>query len=139
MNSFFILDDCNRVVIANSSEMDTDFINANYVNMTIPNDCVNRYIATQGPLPNTIYEFWRMVQQESSNFIVMLTTIFERGRIKCEQYWPHLNEVMQLTETFSIELIDETTDDTDSFVLRNILLVDDAVSPSWFLVISHNL
>lgn len=124
-------DDCNRVVIANTPKDDTDYINANYVNMTIPNDCVNRYIATQGPLPNTIIAFWRMVQQESSNFIVMLTTIMERGRIKCSQYWPQLNDEMHLTKTFSIKMLREESDCTDSYVLRNILLSDSAVSKKY--------
>lgn len=121
------LDDCNRVVIANAADTETDFINANYVNMIIPNDCVNRYIATQGPMTNTVLEFWRMVQQESSNFIVMLTTIIERGRVKCFQYWPSIDEEMELSPTFSVKLLDETTDSTGSYVLRNIALNDKVV------------
>lgn len=120
--------DCNRVVIVNTADTKTDYINANYVNMVIPNDCVNRYIATQGPMQNTIVEFWRMVQQESSNFIVMLTTILERGRMKCVQYWPSLNDEMKLSPTFSIKLLSENSDPTDSFVLRKIALSDSAVS-----------
>lgn len=115
------------MVIVNSIEAETDYINANYVNMSIPNDCVNRYIATQGPLPNTVLEFWRMVQQESSNFVVMLTTIMERGRVKCHQYWPQLNEEMQLSSTFAIKLLTEEVDSTDSYVLRSIMLTDAAV------------
>lgn len=95
---------------------------------------MNRYIATQGPMENTIVEFWRMVQQESSNFIVMLTTIIERGRVKCDQYWPALNEEMQLSPTFSIKLISECSDSTDSYVLRKIALSDSAVSKFDLLV-----
>lgn len=116
-------------MIVNTADTKTDYINANYVNMNIPNDCVNRYIATQGPMQSTILEFWRMVQQESSNFIVMLTTILERGRVKCAQYWPSsLNEEMQLSPTFSIKLISESCDATDSYVLRKISLSDSQVS-----------
>lgn len=116
------------MVIVNTGDLDTDYINGNYVNMNIPNDCVNRYIATQGPLQNTVLEYWRMVQQESSNFIVMLTTIMERSRMKCFQYWPQMGEVMQLSNTFSLKLLKETTDPTDSYVLRNFMLIDAAVS-----------
>lgn len=115
-------------MIANTADTGTDYINANYVNMMIPNDCVNRYIATQGPMQNTMLEFWRMVQQESSNFIVMLTTIIERGRVKCAQYWPSMNEEMQLSPTFSIKLLSECSDATDSYVLRKIALSDSEVS-----------
>lgn len=96
--------------------------------MEIPNDCVNRYIATQGPLANTVVDFWRMVQQESSNLVVMLTTVIERGRIKCHQYWPDENEQMELTPTFTIICLKEEIDSSDSFIFRDFLLCDSVVS-----------
>lgn len=66
-----------------------DYINANFVNMEIPvSGIVNRYIAAQGPLPNTAVDFWMMVWEQKSSLIVMLTTQSERGRVKCHQYWP---------------------------------------------------
>lgn len=123
---FAVLDDCNRVIVANAN--DTGYINANYINMEIPNDCVNRYIATQGPLANTVVDFWRMVQQESSNLVVMLTTVMERGRIKCHQYWPDVNEQMELTSTFTIKCLKEEVDASNSFVFRDFLLCDSVVS-----------
>ncbi|KAM3188519.1 hypothetical protein ACTXT7_000073 [Hymenolepis weldensis] len=49
---------------------------------------VPRYIATQGTLSNTIVDFWRMVWQEHSAIIVMITKEVERGRNKCARYWP---------------------------------------------------
>lgn len=118
-------DDCNRVLLANTN--DTGYINANYINMEIPNDCVNRYIATQGPLANTVVDFWRMVQQESSNLIVMLTTVLERGRIKCHQYWPDEGDQLELTPTFSVKCLREETDVTECFVFRDFLLCDHLV------------
>lgn len=96
--------------------------------MKIPNDCINRYIATQGPMENTVLDFWRMIQQENSTLIIMLTTIIERGRNKCFQYWPSLKEDMKLSETFSITLLSECTDATESYVLRRIALNDSVVS-----------
>ncbi|KAM5152684.1 tyrosine-protein phosphatase non-receptor type 4 [Mantella aurantiaca] len=66
-----------------------DYINANYINMEIPSSSIiNRYIACQGPLPNTCPDFWQMAWEQGSSMVVMLTTQVERGRVKCHQYWP---------------------------------------------------
>lgn len=132
--ALFVSDDCNRVIVVNAN--DTGYINANYINMEIPNDCVNRYIATQGPLPNTVLDFWRMVQQESSNLVVMLTTILERGRMKCHQYWPDEGEQFELTPTFTLKCLKEEIDSCDSFVFRDFLLCDNIVSSQMSMSLS---
>jgi netrin-G3 ligand len=46
------------------------------------------FIATQGPVPDSIGDFWRMVWEQNSHIIVMLTKLEEDGRLKCHQYWP---------------------------------------------------
>lgn len=117
--------DCTRVVLLNAES--GDYINANYVNMEIPPTCtINRYIATQGPLSTTVNDFWRMVQQESSHLVVMLTTVMERGRPKCHQYWPSADEEpLQLSEGFSIKCLSEKPDETGSFVFRDLVMTDE--------------
>jgi len=72
-----------------------DYINANHVVMEIPGSgIVNRYIATQGPLSSTCVDFWYMVWEQESPLVIMLTTVVERGRVKCHQYWPHLHSTV---------------------------------------------
>lgn len=116
--------DCTRVVLLNAES--GDYINANYVNMEIPTGTINRYIATQGPLSTTVNDFWRMVQQESSHLVVMLTTVMERGRPKCHQYWPSADEdPLQLSEGFSIKCLSEKPDETGSFVFRDLVMTDE--------------
>lgn len=39
------------------------------------------YIATQGPLPETRNDFWKMILQQKSPIIVMLTQCNERRRV----------------------------------------------------------
>ncbi|XP_010294617.1 PREDICTED: tyrosine-protein phosphatase non-receptor type 3, partial [Phaethon lepturus] len=69
--------DATRIVLQGAE----DYINANYVNMEIPSvGIVNRYIATQGPLPHTCVHFWQVVWDHKLSLIIMLTTLTERGR-----------------------------------------------------------
>uniref|UniRef100_A0A1Q3FV89 protein-tyrosine-phosphatase n=1 Tax=Culex tarsalis TaxID=7177 RepID=A0A1Q3FV89_CULTA len=51
-------------------------------------DLFKTYIATQGCLANTIQDFWNMIWQENTRVIVMTTKEIERGKKKCEKYWP---------------------------------------------------
>ncbi|XP_037016924.2 tyrosine-protein phosphatase non-receptor type 7 isoform X1 [Artibeus jamaicensis] len=67
------------------SREDGDYINANYIRGYDGQEKV--YIATQGPMPNTVSDFWEMVWQEGASLIVMLTQLRE-SKEKCVHYWP---------------------------------------------------
>uniref|UniRef100_G1S6N7 Tyrosine-protein phosphatase non-receptor type n=1 Tax=Nomascus leucogenys TaxID=61853 RepID=G1S6N7_NOMLE len=99
-----------------------DYINASYVNMEIPAaNLVNKYIATQGPLPHTCAQFWQVVWDQKLSLIVMLTTLTERGRTKCHQYWPDPPDVMD-HGSFHIQC--QSEDCTIAYVSREMLVTN---------------
>ncbi|XP_062324074.1 receptor-type tyrosine-protein phosphatase kappa [Osmerus eperlanus] len=110
--------DHSRVILqAMEDDPSSDYINANYIDVSgasVPSSLGQRvrhttpsliwlyrdgyqrpshYIATQGPVHETVYDFWRMVWQEQSACIVMVTNLVEVGRVKCYKYWPDDAEV----------------------------------------------
>ncbi|XP_065105721.2 receptor-type tyrosine-protein phosphatase delta isoform X19 [Paramisgurnus dabryanus] len=72
----------------------SDYINANYIDGYRKQ---NAYIATQGALPETFGDFWRMIWEQRSANIVMMTKLEERSRVKCDLYWPNRG-----TETYGL-------------------------------------
>ncbi|KAF9954593.1 hypothetical protein BGZ72_004458 [Mortierella alpina] len=77
--------DHTRVKIQETEDGLDDYINASFLR---PPFGEKSYIATQGPLPSTFLDFWKIVWEQNSRVIVMLTREMEMGRIKCHQYWP---------------------------------------------------
>ena len=69
------------------ADISDSYINANYINSAVKaNDQV--FIATQGPLPTTRENFWRMIVQENVPLILNLTKVKENGKVRCDTYWP---------------------------------------------------
>jgi netrin-G3 ligand len=98
--------DHSRVILQSiDGILGSDYINANYLDGYRKQ---NAYIATQGPLPNTFADFWRMIWETNSACVVMMTKLEERNRLKCDQYWPtrgtEVYGSIQVTLTDFIEL-----------------------------------
>lgn len=80
-----------RVVLGTPGEnADDDYINASHMNGLLPGS--PNFICAQGPNVQSIGHFWKMVVQQHARVIVMVTNLVEKGREKCEQYWPDLNQ-----------------------------------------------
>eukprot|EP00066_Takifugu_rubripes_P024682 XP_011613948.1 PREDICTED: receptor-type tyrosine-protein phosphatase epsilon-like isoform X3 [Takifugu rubripes] len=108
--------DFNRVILSMRRGQEfTDYVNASFIDGYRQKDY---YIATQGPLPHTVDDFWRMVWEWKCHSIVMLTELQEREQDKCCQYWPAEDSVAY--GDYKVELKGDTLCDT--FSLRDLVL-----------------
>lgn len=74
---------------------DSDYINASFVKGISDTP---EYIATQGPLECTLYDFWKMVLEQNATVIVMLAQFYEQKREKCYKYFPNDHEQMEIED-----------------------------------------
>ncbi|XP_071850013.1 receptor-type tyrosine-protein phosphatase delta-like isoform X2 [Apostichopus japonicus] len=110
--------DHSRVILASVEDIpESDYINANYCDGYRKQ---NAYIATQGPLPETLADFWRMVWEQRSVTIVMMTKLEERNRVKCDQYWPSRGQ--EIYGHIQVALLDVT--ELASYTVRTFALVN---------------
>ena len=82
-------------LIALPNDPASSYINANFVRSY--DGTPNRFICTQGPLPDTVVAFWRMVLEHGVDCIVMATGLEEKGEKKCEAYFPRTPSTPPLT------------------------------------------
>ncbi|KAJ6657947.1 hypothetical protein lerEdw1_001737, partial [Lerista edwardsae] len=82
-----------------TSDKDSHYINANFIKGVYE---PRAYIATQGPLPTTVVDFWRMIWEYKVQLVVMACMEFEMGKKKCERYWVEVDESPLQLGPFSI-------------------------------------
>ncbi|CAG4985001.1 unnamed protein product [Colias eurytheme] len=94
-------------------------VQRNIVNGDPENVYSKLYIATQGCLSTTIYQFWSMIWQEDVRIIIMTTKEIERGKVKCERYWPELNKT-EVIKKYTI--YNESESSTQDYTLRRFVV-----------------
>ncbi|KAB5535615.1 hypothetical protein PHYPO_G00119920 [Pangasianodon hypophthalmus] len=103
-----------------NSQGNSEYINASPIMDHDPRNPA--YIATQGPLPSTVSDFWQMVWESGCVVIVMLTPLTESGVKQCYHYWP--DEGSNLYHIYEVNLVSEHVWCEDflvrSFYLKNM-------------------
>lgn len=145
----FIHQNSNRSPLTPPALSNSDYINANHIKLVdseevhisektkpLPNS--KFYIATQGPITQTINDFWWMVWQEKSECIIMATEEVENDRNKCVRYWPTIKERTLSAGPLTIEILsDSSTNKIDNddgrpdYICREIeIYFSDLASPN---------
>uniref|UniRef100_A0A8C8E0Z3 protein-tyrosine-phosphatase n=1 Tax=Oryzias sinensis TaxID=183150 RepID=A0A8C8E0Z3_9TELE len=111
--------DHSRVVLSSIEGVPgSDYINANYIDGYRRQ---NAYIATQGALPETFGDFWRMVWEQHSANIIMMTKLEEKSRVKCDQYWPTRGtETYGLIQVTLLDTVELATYSVRTFALYKV-------------------
>lgn len=108
--------DCTRVKLSPIPNVPgSDYINANYIESASKG---HGYIASQGPLPNTVGDFWRMIMELHVDTVVMACKEEESNKPKCERYWPKDGE-SKTFGTVDVQLEMENKVSSD-FIIRKL-------------------
>ncbi|XP_035271305.1 receptor-type tyrosine-protein phosphatase N2 isoform X1 [Anguilla anguilla] len=115
-----VYDHCRIALKAENNLGNSDYINASPIMDHDPRNPA--YIATQGPLPSTVADFWQMVWESGCVVIVMLTPVAENGVKQSYHYWP--DEGSNLYHIYEVNLVSEHIWCEDflvrSFYLKNL-------------------
>uniref|UniRef100_A0A8B9HCQ1 protein-tyrosine-phosphatase n=2 Tax=Astyanax mexicanus TaxID=7994 RepID=A0A8B9HCQ1_ASTMX len=105
-----------RVILKSKSSCDpfSSYINANYIRGYLGDE--KAYIATQGPMINTVNDFWQMAWQEDSPLIVMITKLKEKNE-KCVLYWPEKRGIYG-----KVEVLVNSIRDCEHYTVRTLTL-----------------
>ncbi|XP_063274493.1 tyrosine-protein phosphatase non-receptor type 22 [Prinia subflava] len=98
-----------------TSDTDSHYINANFIKGVYG---PRAYIATQGPLPTTVIDFWRMIWEYEVLVVVMACMEFEMGKKKCERYWAEVDGSPLHCGPFSITC--EAEEKRTEYVIRTL-------------------
>ncbi|RXN34998.1 receptor-type tyrosine- phosphatase C-like protein [Labeo rohita] len=123
--------DYNRVSLSTGGE--DDYINASFIEgYQEP----KKYIAAQGPKDETVCDFWRMVWEQKSSIIVMVTRCEEGNKAKCAQYWPCLERETEIFDDFVVKIRSEQH--CPDYIIRHLVLTNAQYILIHTALIEHN-
>ncbi|XP_063218858.1 tyrosine-protein phosphatase 69D isoform X2 [Bacillus rossius redtenbacheri] len=99
------------------SVMGSDYINANFV---IGYRERKKFICAQGPMDNTVCDFWRMIWEQHLEMILMLTNLEEYSKTKCSKYWPDDSEGEKIFGDFTVTHVQEKR--YSDYIIRELKL-----------------
>ncbi|NXX14022.1 PTN22 phosphatase, partial [Podargus strigoides] len=98
-----------------TSDTDSHYINASFIKGVYR---PRAYIATQGPLPTTVTDFWRMIWEYEVLIVVMACMEFEMGKKKCERYWAEVDGSPLQCGSFCVAC--EAEEKKNEYVIRTL-------------------
>jgi len=113
-----------RVCLKPRANLTNDYINACYVDSPIAGQSI---IAAQGPLSNTVEDFWRMVSDENATMIVTTCKLREDGMAKCEKFWPDADKDLSFDSHMNVRHVE--SEQLTKHLKRNVFHLYDPIAP----------
>ncbi|XP_036375792.1 receptor-type tyrosine-protein phosphatase C [Megalops cyprinoides] len=112
--------DYNRVqLLSANGEPGSDYINASFIDGYKES---KKYIAAQGPKDETVADFWKMIWEQQTSIIVMVTRCEEGNRNKCAQYWPSMERETEIYDDFVVKISRE--DHCPDYIIRRLSVIN---------------
>uniref|UniRef100_A0A673IQG7 Receptor-type tyrosine-protein phosphatase C n=1 Tax=Sinocyclocheilus rhinocerous TaxID=307959 RepID=A0A673IQG7_9TELE len=111
--------DYNRVTLSTGGE--DSYINASFIEVQVIYALYIMLVYLR-PKDETIGDFWRMVWEQKSSIIVMVTRCEEGNKIKCAQYWPSLDRETEIFEDFVVKIRSE--EHCPDYIIRHLILTN---------------
>nr|CAD7461023.1 unnamed protein product [Timema tahoe] len=74
----------------------------------------------EGPMDNTVCDFWRMIWEQHLELILMLTNLEEYSKTKCAKYWPDDSEGEKFFGDFTVAHVEEKR--YSDYIIRELKL-----------------
>ena len=101
-----------------------------------PNCQTLSFISTvQGPVGETLSDFWSCVWHHEVRVMVMLTSLVEGDIIKCAKYWPDIDTKVLIFGDLEVTIEEET--DMEDFIIRKFSLARCDIAQSNVKCITH--
>lgn len=123
------------------------YINANFIDvssLTLFNSTQSplaygdrKIIAAQGPTPNTVVDFWRMIVQENVSLVISVCNLFEDNRPKCEKYWPDDKETVRHLKSSGIVVTPSSIEQLSQHLTLRKMIVDDELTQTKQREVQH--
>jgi len=98
----------------------SDYINADFVKLDVGARTYH-YIAAQGPMENTVSDFWQMVWEQNVRIVVAATDDKINSKSACYPYWPEdLYGSKKRFDSFDVETV--SIRNTSSYKVRKLSL-----------------
>ncbi|KAF1759691.1 hypothetical protein GCK72_016158 [Caenorhabditis remanei] len=107
--------DHNRVKLSEDDDNYDGYMNASIIQLP---GSTTTFIAAQAPLPATLDEWWKMIDENNVQLIVILCKLVELNKVKCERYWPEKVGEPEMFGEYDLTIEEEKHFDDDEYLLR---------------------